>query len=231
MPELVVNGLLIEGLNYSGKTTLARAVADILASRGVKVGSGHCFLCAEPVVESLQDLSFNGLSGKKPDGFPDPVMMRPFNAFRSAQIMADSQFAALRTWQDGVLVQDRQWLSQVCNNEFFTPGEGFLSPEWIARHAPRFTVQVYLTCSPEVRLERAEKRSRPDSHALNTYLRANVDSFPEFERTCLELVEKHGGFEVVDTDDLDVNALAGALADRLTGAPYGSDAARIGGKV
>lgn len=219
MPGALINGVLVEGLNYSGKTTLARMVARELTSRGLKVQSGHCYLCSEPIVESLQDLSFNGLEDKEANGFPDAEMMRPFNAFRSAQIIVDSQFAAQKEWPVGFLVQDRQWFSQLCNNEFFTPGESFLSAEWIAHHAPQFTVQVYLTCTPRVRLERLRKRPTAESHALNTYLRANVDSFPRFEETCLELVDRYGGFEVVNTDDLDVTDLARSLVDRLVPGP------------
>lgn len=214
MPGPLIDGLLVEGLNYSGKTTLARAVERELGARGARVRSGHCYLFDEPIVAALQKLSFNGIVAENANGFPDPRLLKPFNALRSAQIIADSQFARDRQWP-GLLVQDRQWFSQLCNNEFFTPGEGFLSAEWIERNAPRFTVQLYLTCSPQVRLERVGKRPAVESHALNTYLRANVESFPRFEETCLELVDRYGGFEVVNSDDLDIDAFARKVADRL----------------
>jgi hypothetical protein len=42
-----------------------------------------------------------------------------------------------------------------------------------------------------------------------------VESFPRFEETCLELVDRYGGFEVVNSDDLDIDAFARKVADRL----------------
>jgi thymidylate kinase len=216
MPAPLIDGVLLEGLNYSGKTTVARAVEQELKAREAQVRYGRCYLCDEPIVEALQKLSFNGLVAEDANGFPDPRLMKPFNAFRSAQIIADSQFASERRWP-GLLVQDRQWYSQLCNNEFFTPGESFLSAEWIEHSAPRFTVQLYLTCSPQVRLERVKKRPERESHAFNTYLRANVESFPSFDEACLELVDRYGGFEVINTDGLDVGAFAREVADRVYG--------------
>jgi thymidylate kinase len=210
----LIDGVLIEGLNYTGKTTLARAIEQELQARGASVRYGKSYLCDEPIVQDLQKLAFDGLIAEDATGFPDPRLLKSFNAFRSALIMADSQFSSARRWP-GLRVQDRQWFSQLCNNEFFTPGEGFLSAEWIRQNAPRFTVQLYLTCSPQVRLERVKKRPEREPHAFNTYLRANVNSFPVFDEASLEILKRCGGFEVVDTDGLDVHAFAQDLADRV----------------
>lgn len=210
--ERVLPGILIEGLNYSGKTTVANLVIEMLEKEATSVDAGRCYVSGAPEVSGLQERAFASLVGPLPDRFPDADFMRTFNALRSAQMIADAELAS--PVPPTLRVQDRYWFTQHCNNEFFTPDGRYLSPYWIAHQAPRFTVQVYLTCTQEAREHRSRERVRPESHRLNEYQRAHVGRFPAFDEVARGLATATG-FDVIDTTELDAVAVARDLMDRL----------------
>ena len=216
--EAPVHGILLEGLNYSGKSGLATALVEQLRGHGETVASRHCYIVADPLNDRLQHLAFDSLGDWAARPFPDPDLMRTFNVLKSAQMMIDSELVARRqahySAPERTLVQDRHWFSQYCNNEFFNADEGLLSTRWVEELAPRFLLQIYLTCSEASRRARAEKRaSQPEAHDLNRYLRAHLDAIGAFERLNLSFVEHDPNWTVVHTDDMAIEDVVAVVAD------------------
>ncbi|WP_405888184.1 hypothetical protein OG762_21810 [Streptomyces sp. NBC_01136] len=241
--------MLLEGLNFAGKSTTATRLTALLRARGTEVHSRHCYVCDTEGTQTLQLRAKSSIGGSTGRPFPDPDLLRPFNAMKSAQMLIDSELATDSVYTAGpegpvlvpegpvlvpegpvlvpegpvlvpegpvlvpegpVLVQDRHWFTQYCNNGFFNPGEGYLSDSWVLTCAPRFTVQVYLTCSPAERERRAGRRDG-DAHGLNAYLRANPKGLAALDTFCIERIVDDPSWIVLATDDLSQDEIAAHL--------------------
>ncbi|GAA4597873.1 thymidylate kinase [Actinoplanes octamycinicus] len=178
MEPPVLPGILFEGHECSGKTTVARLVAADLEAAGWKVARSHATVSSSGLLDAMLReavATFDDSAGRP---FRDPRLWRRFNSVRSAQLMVDAELVAQRepAGPVDVFVQDRYWLTQHAFNTFLTPDARYLTPEWLRAHAPRFAVQVYLTCDPATRRERAAaRRQRPAKHAVNTFLQRHMD--------------------------------------------------------
>ncbi|MGW1728821.1 hypothetical protein ACWCQK_38900 [Streptomyces sp. NPDC002306] len=208
-----LRGVLLEGLNFAGKTTTATRLAALLRERGHQAHQRHCHICDTDATRSLQTRAKASVGAHTGRPFPDPGLLRPFNALKSAQMLLDSELAtdcAYTAAQGPVLVQDRHWFTQYCNNAFFTPGEGYLSDAWARTCAPRFTVQAYLTCSPAERARRAGRRDG-DAHGLNAYLRAHPDGLAALDRFCVDQITDDPSWTVLSTDTRSPDDIAAHL--------------------
>jgi len=203
-------GVLLEGLNFAGKSTTATRLTALLRARGSDVHSRHCYICDTEATQALQLRAKRSVGASTGRPFPDPDLLRPFNALKSTQMLIDSELAtdcAYTSPHGPVLVQDRHWFTQYCNNKFFNPGEDHLSDSWVRTCAPRFTVQVYLTCSAAERARRAGRRDG-DAHGLNAYLRAHPDGIAALDRFCIEQIIGDPSWTVLATDDLTPDDIA-----------------------
>jgi thymidylate kinase len=211
-----INGILVEGLNFAGKSTVCRALVARYEQRGVRVDGRHCYITDSPATAELQRLAKQSVVYSPGRPFPDADLLCPFNVYKSSQMLVDSAYAIGCPYAIGgglMLVQDRHWLTQFGSNEFFTPGEGYLGEEWRTFSAPRFTVQMYLTCSPQERVRRSGDR-RGDEHGLNSYYREHLDRLALLDEACLSLIKDDPSWIVVSTD----GTTAEETADRLAAA-------------
>ncbi|MFF0745863.1 hypothetical protein ACFYVL_36275 [Streptomyces sp. NPDC004111] len=210
MERPFVPGISIEGHEYSGKSSLARLVAEGLRERGRTVTQSHGTLTRGGLVDAMfaEELAvFEGAGGRP---FHDPRLWRRFNSVRSAQLVIDAELAAQRTVHPGELrVQDRYWLTQHSFNSHLTPGEGHLPPEWIRTRAPRFTVQVYLTCTADTRRQRAAQRAGgPAKHAINAFLHRHLDEVAVLDEATAALADGDPLWTVLRSDRVPAHRLA-----------------------
>ncbi|MDC2961118.1 hypothetical protein [Streptomyces gilvifuscus] len=212
-----VPGILIEGHEYSGKTTLARGVADALRHRGLTVRAAHGTLTRDPFVRSLLDEALAVFAGAEHHGFRHPATWRRFNSLRSAQLMLDTELFRQREPAPGeILVQDRYWLPQYAFNQYFTPAEGYLGETWIASRVPRFAVQVHLTCDTATRRRRAAARDGDGAkHPLNAFLRRHLDELAGLDRFTTGLVQDSPHWLVLRSDRLSPEELVDAVLRRF----------------
>ncbi|MEY9878193.1 methylmalonyl-CoA mutase cobalamin-binding subunit [Streptacidiphilus sp. MAP12-33] len=200
----IIRGILLEGLNFAGKSSTAVALASLLRAHGCDVAVRHCHVSDDPVVRQLQGEAKAAVRATGSGRFPDPELLRGFNTLKSAQTLIDSVLAAATPYAAGaggpILVQDRHWFSQYCSNEFFNPGEGLLASVWRDHHAPCFTVQAYLTCAPAERRRRAGGRDG-DTHGLNSYLRHHLDRLADLDTFSLRIIGEDPRWTVLSTDD------------------------------
>ena len=199
---VTVRGVVLEGSIGSGKTTLAHELATRLARCGESPLPRKCLLYRSALTDSLRTAAFESLGDWRGRPFPDPDFLRGFNVHMSAATLIDA--ACTRgdlALSEHVYVQDRYWFSQWSKNEFFTPGEAYLSKSWVASAAPRFTVQLYLTCPTSVRAERL-RLTKPKT-PLHAYLADHVDVLCRFDEWCRALAEAQPDWEVVDANQID----------------------------
>ncbi|WP_128092208.1 hypothetical protein [Streptomyces resistomycificus] len=214
-----VPGILIEGHEYSGKSTLAHQVADGLRRRGRTARASHATLTPDPVVRSLLDEALTVFAGSEHHDFRHPPTWRRFNALRSAQLILDTELfsrPAAGPQPGEILVQDRYWLTQYAFNQYFTPAEGYLSKTWVASRVPRFAVQVYLTCDTESRRRRAAARDGNSAkHPLNAFLRRHLDDVAGLDRFTARLVQDNPHWLVLPSEGLSPQEMADAVLERF----------------
>ncbi|MFD9004272.1 hypothetical protein ACFV0T_25505 [Streptomyces sp. NPDC059582] len=228
-----VPGILIEGHEYSGKSTLARQVSDGLRRRAPTVRAAHATLSGDPLVRSLLDEALSVFDGAEHHDFRHPPTWRRFNSRRSAQLILDTDlFGRRRPVPGEILVQDRYWLAQYAFNQYFTPAEGYLSPAWIASCVPRFAVQVYLTCDAATRRRRAAARDGAKAkHPLNAFLRRHLDDVARLETFTTTLVHDSPHWLVLASDRLSPQEMTDAVLERFdaaTGRPPAQTPAAAG---
>ena len=162
-----INGLVLEGGEYSGKTSVAKELEKMLTAKGIKVKRGHAILQRPTVIMLLNKEAFRSLPKHIPLAFRDKTFFKRFNALRTAQLMVDltlSQEQKVDT-DDAFLIQDRHWHTQKFMNQFFTPGLLEAETQWLEDHQIKFKHKVYLTCSNKVRLQRSKKFPKYDAYA------------------------------------------------------------------
>lgn len=186
----MIDGVLLEGVDYVGKTTVARKVAQLLAvSRPVDLG--RCYVQPSPLVAFLEE------EATKYDD------MRARDYFYSAALIAD---LATLTPPSTYRVQDRHWLTQVGRNAFFHPGDDRLPIRYFEEAHLPFTQNVLLTSSAAVKAERAAMR--PAKSPRDRYLRAHPDIHQEYEDFLLSLLPPEENWLVLDTTGMPADDVA-----------------------
>jgi thymidylate kinase len=211
MERPVLPGILFEGHECSGKTTVARLVAADLKAAGWNVAQAHATVSASGLLDAMLHEAVAIFEDSAGRPFRDPRLWRRFNSVRSAQLMIDAEMVAQREppGPHDVFVQDRHWLTQHAFNTFLTPDAHYLTPEWTRTHAPRFTVQVYLTCDPATRLERtAARRHRPAKHAVNAFLQRHTDEIALLDELTIEQLLDDAEWTVLSSTGCTARALA-----------------------
>ena len=204
------NSIYIEGVNGSGKSSVARRLQDRLMDRGAEVISKHGDLVVNPTGTRLTQEAFASLEGNRSASWPDKSFMTEFNIYMSAKIIVDSTLFdhALKKDHASALILDRHWFSQHLLNSFFTPNLLALSPSWIASCAPRLSAQFYLTCRPETRWARIAQRPRRLGHPLNDYLCQSPSRLAELDEFALDLLDSNDGWIVLQTDCRSIDQVA-----------------------
>jgi hypothetical protein len=205
-----ISGILFEGGCFSGKSTLIRAVASMLHSEfGISTSAGHCYVENDSIVEALHRRALQQLPSEPASKFMDEDFFYGFSKFNSASIMIDSYLAASKAWPvSRAHLQDRHWFSQLCQNQFFNCGDGVLSKEWIRSSSPQFTLHVYLTCSDEVREERASRLVRDGENAMHRHFRRYLKESAEYDLFCSKMWPQESGYITVETGDDPVERVA-----------------------
>lgn len=197
-----ISGILLDGHECGGKTSLARLIAAELRARGHEVTQSHGTLTKGGLVDAMLSEAVAVFDGAADRPFRDLGLWRRFNSVRSAQLIVDAELAAQQRppGHEAIRVQDRYWLTQHSFNTFLTPGECYLAPEWIRARVPRFAVQVYLTCAPAARRERMAAREGPAKHAVNDFLRRHLDEIVRLDELTIRQIADDPEWTVLRSD-------------------------------
>jgi thymidylate kinase len=180
--QRVIPGLLIEGVDFIGKSTVAKCLVDVLKTDGHESKMQKCYISGAPVVEFLDQQAARTDSMLERDLYYsaaivlDIVFFRPLHAF---------------------LVQDRHWLSQAGRNLFFHPNQRLLPVGLVERiHLP-FQFNVLLTSSLEAKIERS--KGRPSKSPRDRYLKEHPAAHQEYEAFLMQLLPNDERWVVLDT--------------------------------
>lgn len=126
-----VPGILIEGSDYAGKSTVARLLAEQLQEGGAVFETGKCYLTRNPVVAFLDDEARRH----------DDLLVR--DKYYSAAIMCDLEAAKMFP-PKCFRIQERHWLSQLGRNLFFHPDIPLIPDGYLEQRHLTFTIQILL---------------------------------------------------------------------------------------
>jgi thymidylate kinase len=187
----MIDGVLLEGVDYVGKTTVARKVTQLLAAVSRPVSLGRCYVQPGPLVAFLEEEATKY----------DDMLARDY--FYSAALIAD---LATLTPPSTYRVQDRHWLTQVGRNAFFHAGDGKLPIRYFEEAHLPFTHNVLLTSSAAAKAERVAMRAAKSPR--DRYLRANPDIHQEYEDFLLSLLPPEENWLVLDTTGMPADDVA-----------------------
>jgi thymidylate kinase len=225
-----VTRIVIEGLPFSGKTSLGRGLASALGARADLVCRyRHGQLSDSRRVEQLFERAAEALN--RPDR-SDAAALAAFAALRQDQLRADvreyhAERAAQRHRED-IRLQDRHIPGHLHFMRFFAPHLPI--DEDLAREgAALFSGVIYLTATPEVRAIRAAGRAGTHGRFARLVLRD-----PDLQRAYDRAAADCGGLPalVLDTSEMTpVDAIDAAhawistIAPACDGNPRGTAAA------
>jgi hypothetical protein len=190
----MIDGVLIEGVDYIGKTSVARRVTELLAESRGAAELGRCWVGQSGLVTFLEAEAARF----------DDMLTR--DRYYSAALVVD---LATLTPPSTFRVQDRHWLTQVGRNAFFHPGLEIVPAGCFERTHIPFTHNVVLTSSKAAKADRATQRE-PKS-PRDRYLRANPDVHQAYEDFLLTLLPPEENWFVLDTTGKSIDEVAWQL--------------------
>jgi thymidylate kinase len=201
-----INGVLIEGVDYVGKTTVALRLGELIAATGQPVSVGRCYVNRTELIEFLE-----GEASKS-----DDMITRDY--YYSAALVCD---LALMTLPDDYRVQDRHWLTQLGRNAFFHSGNELVPTRHLVEAHRPFARNVLLTSSSAAKVERASRR--PAKSPRDRYLMAHPELHQEYELFLTGLLPPAEDWLILDTTSRSVDEVAERILaycgpNRLAGA-------------
>lgn len=191
--SITINGLLIEGGGYTGKTTVCQLLTERLKKQNIEYN--HLILGNSSLEKSILKQA-----------------SRSSNVFESAQLYAASFILDLVNFEateDIFYLQDRSWLSILSMNQLFLQ-----DPELFAYiHENRFAFRwnVLLTVDPEIKKERFLQREKRS--IFNQYSQDHPEIQTEINQFILEQIPSDEEWLIIDTSYLSPNEIVEKIMD------------------
>lgn len=209
-----VQGVLLEGGCFSGKSSVAKALGHLFAARGLQPQLGHCYVCNDEENARLHAMALSSFPDQPPVSFRDPDYFREFNRFRSLNVMHDANLLRNLAWPPKLVqIQDRHWFSQHCQNDYFTPDIDSLSLRWRIDSAPSFDLHVFLSISDCALRSRAQLPQRAGEHGVHRHFRRFAYELADFESHCRSLWPNDPAWIMLDMDHLSADAAAAIICN------------------
>ncbi|HSE18454.1 MAG TPA: hypothetical protein VLB46_15480 [Pyrinomonadaceae bacterium] len=186
-----VNGVLIEGVDFVGKTSVASRLVEIMQSDGDVVRTGKCYLRQSALIDYLQDCARLYRT------------MIDRDMLYTAALLAD---LATYTPDPMFVVQDRHWLTQVGRNRFFHSNRELVPNGTIERLRVPFQYNVFLKCDLKTKLVRGG--SRLPNSPRDEYLAAHPTAHQDYEALNLSLIPESESWLIIDTSALTIDEVA-----------------------
>lgn len=178
-----IKGVLIEGTDFSGKSTTARIVAESLADAALR----RCFVTEHPLVMFID---------REARRYDD---IETRDKFYTAALLMDLGLMETHL-PSNFIVQDRHWFSQVGRNLFFHRDNPTLPvDEIVERHIP-FRFNFYLTSDLSSKRNRASRRS--SNSPRDSFLAANPKAHQQFDEFHLRLFPASENWQVLDNSNM-----------------------------
>lgn len=186
-----IGGVLIEGVDYAGKTTLARNLVEACSDRGLLVRYAKEFLATGPRLHATLKA----------------IATRNFG-YEQDLILADATITDIRSYRSehGLVIQDRHWFSVFGHLKFFYPSSTASQCATLLREHRTFAHNVYLTSTIEAK--RARFTVCPPRSQLDAMLAANPDLHQRYDDYLKELLPTDEPWTVIDTSSLPAKTVA-----------------------
>lgn len=188
-----IHGLLLEGVDYSGKTSVANAVSSLVEASGKEVARRNCFVNNHPIMQKLIEQASTS---------PD---MEKRDIFYTSSLLHDLMLPEL-SLSDHYLIQERHVLTQIGRNLFFhSPGAHWHIDDFWRLRRP-FSHQVYLTS--DIDSKRTRTRRRPPKSPRDEILANDALLHQRYDDAMLKILPEEERWLVIDTSKLDVQEVA-----------------------
>jgi thymidylate kinase len=195
----MIHGILIEGTEDSGKTTVSHLVARTLAEHGVASQVGHGYVHGNRLLDRFLHAARTTSD------------LLEIDWYYSANMLLDLALCR-RALPREFVVQDRHWLSQVGRNEFFHAAAPLPTELIEAQHLP-FAYNVYLKSDAATKRERASLR--PPSSLRDAYLRKHADVHQRYDEYLERRLPRGERWSVIDTSGRTAEDVAALIAAPL----------------
>lgn len=209
--ENSIYGVLIEGVDYSGKTSVAKCLCNRLLSEGINARYQHGYLFRScPINKFLTTQSIKADQSTIKDWFNTTSVLIDLLMFPVMQKELLTSF----------IIQDRQWLTALSRQKFYHKEIEFLTPNLIETSHIPFNHNVYLTCSIKEKRKRVKKR--PASSLRDQFLIKNIELHQEFDEFIVSnLIPEDERWLVIDTSGLTIRSVVDQIR-KFVGTAVGS---------
>ena len=145
-----IPGILIEGTDYAGKSTVCEALNNKLTAQKTNIHFGHCCISNSSVVKFLWQ------KAREEKNILKSSWLRTATGIIDNTLFQPSS----RTFY----IQDRNWLSNHCRMEFFHPGAAFMSEAYIVKKHKSLNVIFILLQT--LKLEKRDSKEEPKKMRL-----------------------------------------------------------------
>lgn len=188
----LVNGILIEGVDYAGKTSVAKKLLQEIRKKGKETRYNKDYL--------LKDNPLVKLFIKKGDAISPPNILQDIY-YITAKLIEKEYYRQERVF----IIQDRYLFSTLNHISFFylNKNKDILKLYEVGLH---FKKNIYLTCSLESKKERCHHD--PPKDPFDRFLFSNINLFQEYDEFCLSNVPKDESWIIINTDNLSIDEIA-----------------------
>lgn len=195
-----IDGLLIEGVDYAGKTAVTDALERLMTALGWKTVRRACFISQHPIIDAL-------LAQAKASGAMDQR-----DVFYTSSLLIDLSVPPLPL-PNGYLLQERHALTQIGRNTFFYDDPVRWQVETIENLRRPFTAQAYLTS--DIVTKRTRTRTRPPKSPRDALLAGDPVLHQRYDDYMRDSLPKDEDWLILDTSHLNVDGVALRLWDYL----------------
>lgn len=200
MSPSTIPGLLIEGVDYSGKTSVAESLIEMMIGRGRTVYRRACFMNMHPVIDGLLAMA------KASD------RMDERDVCYTASILLDVSLPPSPP-TPGYLIQERHVQTQIGRNTFFYDDDDRWHVDQLRRLRRPFSSQVYLTS--DLASKHTRTRTRPAKSPRDALLAGDPLLHQRYDDYMRETLPENESWLVIDTSTLGIAEVAERILDHI----------------
>jgi len=198
----MINGVLIEGVDYAGKTSIADNLASALRAGGVPVLQNQCYLKRGELIHFLEARAKERNTPLERDWY------------YTTALLVDLYLHEESNHDPNVfIVQDRHWLTTVGRNTFFNRDIEFMRSGLLEQNHPKFRFNVYVRSSMESKIRRCQ--NRPPKSPRDRYLAENPEIHQQYDDFLLNLLPKDEDWLILDTSEISIEEATTAVLNHL----------------
>lgn len=198
----MINGVLIEGVDYAGKTSIADNLASALKARGTPVIQNQCYLKRGELIHFLEARAKELNTPLERDWYYTTALLVDLYLYEESNHDPDV-----------FIVQDRHWLTTLGRNAFFNKDIDFMRAGLLEQRHPKFRFNVYVRSTMEAKIRRCQ--NRPPKSPRDRYLAENPEIHQQYDDFLQELLPKDEEWLILDTSDVSLEEATSAVLSYL----------------